>query len=96
MQWCQCSGKENVWLALWEQWCSSCGGGVDATMVMGLRVLVRFIARSVISISFSMFIIISDTLRCLGILNDSPLLYYNNYYNNNNTVGKKFHEILLY
>ena len=96
MQWCQCSGKESVWLALWEQWCSSCGGGVDATMVMGLLVLVRLIARSVISISFSMFIIISDTLQCLRTLNDSPLLYYNNYYTHKNAVGKTFLEILLY
>ena len=67
-----------------EQWCISCGGVVDATTVMGLRVLVRFTARSVISISFSLFIIISDTLRCLVVLNDSPLLYYNN---NNNGIA---------
>ena len=51
---------------------------MDATMVMGLRVLVRFTARSVIFTSFSMFIIISDMLRCLVVLNDSPLLHYHN------------------
>ena len=61
-----------------EQWCGSCGGGVDATMVMGLRVFVRLTTRSVISFSISMFIIISDTPRCLVVLNDSPLLYYDN------------------
>ena len=69
---------------LQEQWCSHCGGGVDATMVVGLQVFVRFTARSVISISFSMFIIISDTLGCLVVLNDSPLLYHNNIKNKNN------------
>ena len=50
---------------------------MDATMMMGLRVLVRFTTRSVIFISFCMFIIISDTVRCLVVLYDSPLLYYN-------------------
>ena len=67
---------------------------MDATTVMGLRVLVGFTARSVISISFSLFIIISDTLRCLVVLNDSPLLYYNNIKHKKNVtvVEKRFHE----
>ena len=41
------------------------------------------------SISFSMFIIISDTRRCLVVLNDSPLLYYNNTKNKNNYHNTK-------
>ena len=60
---------------------------MDATMVMGLRVLLRFTACSVISILFSMFIIILDTLRCLVILNDSPLLDYNKNNINDNNKG---------
>ena len=71
-------------LVLRQQWCGSCGVRVDATMVMGLRVIVLFTTSSVISISFSMFIIISDTMRCLVVLNNSPLVYFNN-----NTKGQR-------
>ena len=44
-------------------------------IMIGSGVLLWFRAISVLSISVSMFIIISDTMRCLLVLNKSPFYF---------------------